>query len=231
VLHLRDGNGPVLDPEVCRRATRAEIRDEWIVGVEDEPRAVGQRCGHRRPAFGDRLQLAVAIELVTEQVAEQDRTRRQLRADAIQPELVDLEEAELAFDAPTVGGAEQSGGHPAGHVGARAVMDESDARALQHRGGHGRSGRLAVGGRNHRATLRQACGQLTDCVGLEADEQLARQTRPAAAAGTPGHCPDPPGDNDLGAEQVHRPAGTRTRTAAGSASISTGRRAIGSPSA
>ncbi len=87
----------VLDPEVQRaRVLAAEVRDQRVVGVQHEPRAA--RAQHLLPALGDRLELAVAVELVAEQVAEQDRARVQLRGERGQPQLVDLEQPELAVD-------------------------------------------------------------------------------------------------------------------------------------
>ena len=54
-----------------------------------------QSADQRRPAIGDRLQLAVSVELITEQVAEQHRPRVQLGGDPVQPELIDLEQPQL----------------------------------------------------------------------------------------------------------------------------------------
>src|SRR3712207_8320835 len=53
--------------------------DRRVVGVQHEVAVV--RGGHRGPALGDRLELAVAVELVAEQVREQDRPRPDLRND------------------------------------------------------------------------------------------------------------------------------------------------------
>ena len=47
------------------------------------------------PALGDRVELAVAVELVAEQVPKQYGTRVQLGGNRIQPQLVNLEQPEL----------------------------------------------------------------------------------------------------------------------------------------
>ena len=53
----------------------AEVGDQRVVGVEHEPRAAAVGRDDRGPAVGDRLELAVAVELVAEQVREQHRAR------------------------------------------------------------------------------------------------------------------------------------------------------------
>ena len=59
------------------------------------------------PAGGDELELAVAVELVAEEVAEEERPRPDAARDLRQRRLVDLEEPELG----AVGG-EEGGGDP-----------------------------------------------------------------------------------------------------------------------
>ena len=94
VLELGEREAVVVDAEVHGlRRVAAEVGDERVVGVEHEARALADDRG---PAVGDRLQLAVAVELVAEQVAEQHRARLDLLGDLAEPELVDLEQAEVA---------------------------------------------------------------------------------------------------------------------------------------
>ena len=59
----------------------------------------------RRQPLGDVLELAVAVELVAEEVAEQERARPDPSSDLRQRALVDLEQAELR-----VAGGEQRRG-------------------------------------------------------------------------------------------------------------------------
>jgi hypothetical protein len=83
----------VLDAEVERLGrVAAEVGDARVVRVQDEPRRASS--GELGPARGDRLELAVAVELVSEQVPEDDRARLERGGDRGEPELVDLEEAE-----------------------------------------------------------------------------------------------------------------------------------------
>ena len=70
----------------------------------------------RGPLVGERLQLAVAVELVAEEVAEHDQARVELGGHLRQPRLVDLEEA---LGAPLL---EQGRGDAPGHVRAGPVV-------------------------------------------------------------------------------------------------------------
>ena len=99
VLHLGGGHRRVLDAEVAHAGVLAsEVGDQGVVRVGGQLRARRQG-GHRRgPAVGDRLQLAVAVELIAEQVAQHDGPRAQLGQHPIKPELVELEQPELAVD-------------------------------------------------------------------------------------------------------------------------------------
>jgi hypothetical protein len=132
------------------------------VGIRRQP------GDHRGPAIGNRVELAVAVELVAKQVGEEHGAGVQLRADAVQPELVDLEQAQLAGDRSMApGGRRQGRRHAPGHVGPRPVVDETGARALEHRRRHGRGRRLAVRGRDDRAAAGQAGRQVLDGVGIQ----------------------------------------------------------------
>ena len=232
VGHAAQRDAVVLHAEV-RHGARAvgadapEVGDERVVGVEHELR--GRRRGDgRRPAVGDRLQLAVAVELVAEEVGQQQRARRELGHDAVQPELVDLEEPGVAVD--PVGAArraEQHAGQAAGHVRPGAVVHEARAAVLEDRRDHRGRRRLAVRRRDHRAALRQAARELADRAGLQAHEQLARQARAAAPRSLRQRAR---GARDGDLRREHH-AGTRTRTAWGMTRIVNGVLPIGSPSA
>ena len=81
------------------------------------------RAECRGPALGDVLELAVAVELVAEEVAEKDRAGVDLRGDVSHPQLVDLEQPQLAgyFSTGACGG-EQGRGDAAGHVRTGGVV-------------------------------------------------------------------------------------------------------------
>jgi len=231
VLEARQGHRVVLHAEVEDVGLLApEVGDQRVVGVQHELRAAGAPRDDGGPAIGDRLELAEAVELVAEEVAEQQRARIELGDDALEPELVDLEEAELAMDAPArPRRVEQGRGHATGHVRTRAVVDEARARAGQDRGGHRGGGGLPVRGRDHRAAGGEPAGQRPDRRRVQAHEHLPGQARSAAAAGAARQGTDRPGGEQLGGQRVH--AGASTRTAPARALIVAGSSAIGSPSA
>jgi hypothetical protein len=93
-----------------------------------------------------------SVELIAEQVAEQDRAWTQLPCDRVEPQLVDLEQAELAVD-PVVraSGGEQRRRDPASHVRALRVVHDRDPRLLEDSRRHSRRRRLSVRRRDERA--------------------------------------------------------------------------------
>ena len=99
VLELGQGLAGVVDPEVGHPgpagelAIAPEVGDQRVVGVEHEAGAPGALGHQRRPIVGQRLELAVAVELVAEEVGEHDQLRLQLGGHLRQPGLVDLEQA------------------------------------------------------------------------------------------------------------------------------------------
>ena len=212
MLHLGHRDGFVLDAEVADAAGAApQVRDEGVVGVQHEPRLGFKRGDHRSPPVGDRLELAVAVELVAKQVAEHQRSRRQLADHPVQPELVELEQTKLAVDpVAAASGGQQRGCHASGHVRAGAVVDKRDPGSLKDRGGHRGGCGLAVGRGDHDRAARQPRRELADRTWLQPHQHHARQAR-AATAGPPGHASDRPGRCDFHAQQAH--PGTITRTA------------------
>jgi hypothetical protein len=220
VLQLGERERVVLDAVVERLAAAAEVAHQRVVGVEHEARGGGQALDDLCPAVGDDLELAVAVELVAEQVAEQHGARREVGGHRAEPELVDLEQAHVA--AP--GG--ERGGHAAGHVGSRPIVDEARAGAAEDRGDHRRRRRLPVGGGDDHASARQPGGEAGDGPRFGPHQHLAGQ-RGAAA---PGHACG--GCRDAGRQQAGlEPQGAITRNAPGTTRAVAGRSAIGSPSA
>ena len=80
-----------------------------------------RRLDHRRPALGEGLDLAVAVELVAEEVAEDDERRGRA---APQPAAARPRRPRRA---PPAALLEQRGRDPPGHVGAGAVVDRHAA--------------------------------------------------------------------------------------------------------
>jgi hypothetical protein len=231
VLELGQRERVILDAEVERAVRAAEVGDERVVGVEHERRGGAAPRDELGPAVGDDVQLAVAVELVTEEVREQDRARLDLLDDRGEPELVDLEEPEVAVQLAAAAARRrcQRAGDAADHVRPGAVVHEPRAGALEHRGDHRGGRRLAVGGRDHDAAARQAAREPLDRVRLHAREHLAGQRRAAAAAGGAGEPADGARGGKPGREAHGH--GASTRSVPGRTSTVAGRSAIGSPSA
>ncbi len=160
---------------MTRRVPAAgELAEQRVVGVHDEQRRPGGSATDRTPARGDVLELAVAVELVAEEVAERDHARPHAARDLGQRRLVDLEEAELG-----VRGGEEGGGDPGEEVRAGAVPGEPAAEDL---GDHRRRRRLAVRrGDEHRPAV-ETRREPVDRTRVDRREELSGQGRAAAAA-------------------------------------------------
>src|SRR5205085_2688292 len=96
-------------------AFTCELADLRIVAVHRQ-RSGGRKLEHGgAPALGDVLELAVAVELIAEQVAQANGLRPQTSRDLRQGRLVDLEEAELRTTRATaISAASGSGRRTAG---------------------------------------------------------------------------------------------------------------------
>ena len=177
VLQRGAGLARIVETEHPRVAmiTR-QVADLRIVSVQDELR-VRLGCDRSAPARGDALELAVAVELVTKEVAEQQRLGPDTACDLGQGAFVDLEEAELG-----VAGAEEGGGDPGHEVRAGVVVRDAQPRS-QDLGDHRGCRCLSVGRRDEHRALWQTAGEAIDRAGVELPEQLAGQRRAAAAAG------------------------------------------------
>ena len=177
VLQRRAGVRGIVDAEGDRAgAVAAEVADLRIVAVDHEHRLRRQLGGRRPPVVGDVLELAVAVELVAEEVAEQHGARPDAAHDLGQRALVHLEQAELR-----VALRQERGGDAGGEVRARAVPGEATSR-LEDLGGHRSRRRLPVRRGDDRGAVRQPRGERVDRARIELPEQLARQRRAAARA-------------------------------------------------
>ena len=80
VLQARACLPRVVEPEPQRALTPVgEVADHRIVGVHDERRRLRELCDRGAPALGHELELAVAVELVAEEVPERDGARARPR--------------------------------------------------------------------------------------------------------------------------------------------------------
>ena len=76
VLHLWHRHGRILYAEVGDvRGVTTQIGHERVVRVEHQAGGRRQRGDDTRPPIGDRIELAVTVELIAEQVREEDRAR------------------------------------------------------------------------------------------------------------------------------------------------------------
>ena len=96
VLERRAAVPRVVDPERDRAGASArEVADLRVVAVDDQRRVLRQLAPLRTPPLGDVLQLAVAVQLVAEEVAEQNGPRPHAPDDLGQRPFVHLEQPQL----------------------------------------------------------------------------------------------------------------------------------------
>ena len=155
------------------------------------------------PALGDQLELAVAVELVAEEVAEADGTRPDAPQHLRQRRLVDLEEAELGAAGREEGGgdARRRGSRRSGC--ARAGSAGAGSRRPSRRSSSCRSSR-----RSTAAPGGQPGGEPVDRARVELREELARHGHSGAGADEARER----GDTARGANldgQTHAREGTR----------------------
>ena len=149
----------VLDAEV-EHVSGARGRGRRSAGRRRSGRAACVARLRASPAsqlLGDRLELAVAVELVAEQVPEQRSPAGAAAPRRRQPQLVDLEQPELAGDAPSrarLPRAASSAIPPAMFAPAWLCTSARCPARSRIAGGHRGGGRLAVRGRDEHAAAR-----------------------------------------------------------------------------
>jgi len=141
---------------------------------------VGLLGDRSAPARRDDLELAVAVELVAEEIAEEQRLRPNAARHLGERALVDLEETELG-----PARSEERGGDSGDEVRPGVVVCDTHPRT-QDLGDHRGRRRLPVGRRDEHRPLCQASCEQVDRAGIELPEQLSGQRRAAAAAGEAG---------------------------------------------
>src|SRR4051812_27316548 len=179
------------------------------------------------------LELAVAVELVAKQVAEDDEPRLELGRYARKPRLVDLEEALGAVL------LEERGRDSPGHVRAGAIVNRLPAGGAQGGADTAGCGGLPVWRAPHRGAARVPPSQLGGRLGGPPPHQPSRKGRAAAPAPPAGKRARGSRDRQLRAEEVahlergptRAPGRAMTSSARGSSLIRAGRSARWSPSA
>ncbi len=202
VLEVRPGVTRVVQAEAERgRATVGKIRDDGIVGVHDQRRVDGKALGGGAPALGDELQLAVAVELVAEEVAEGEDARLQPRERLGQRGLVHLEQPELGSPRRDEGRRDPGEQVRTGPVPREASPIAEDLR--RHRGRRG----LAVRRREDNGALGQASRERVHRSGVELPQHLSGDGRAAPATDGTRQRAEPARGGGLEAEaQAHRAA-------------------------
>ena len=154
VGEARESDARVVDPVRERSVVPGQPRHERVVGVSDEPPRAGGR--DPPPAGRDGLELAVAVELIAEQVPEAEHPRCQRRRHRLERGLVDLEDAQIGAAAREQCRRDAGGEVRAGGVPAQPPL------GLEHRRQHLRGRGLAVRRRDHNGSAgdpaRQASG-------------------------------------------------------------------------
>jgi hypothetical protein len=141
------------------------------------------------------LELAVAVELVAEEVAEEDGARPHPAGGLRQRGLVDLEEPELGARR-----GEEGRGDPRDQVRPGGVVSQPEPRPQDGRR-HRRRRRLPVRRRDEHRALRELAGQPVDRAGMRLPEHLPGEGRAAAGAEEPRRRADPPGKEPFELEQ------------------------------
>ena len=155
-----------------------------VVGIDDDGRCGGQAGQGGRPLAGDRVQLAVAVELVPEKVVEQDHPGLEPVDDRAEGRLVRLDDADVADRLAAPGGLLGEGRrHAPDQVGSGAVVDYTGAVGLEHVGNHpGRRG-LAVGAGDDDHAAIQTPADLAQDVGIDEIGDQPGRCCPTAASG------------------------------------------------
>src|SRR5581483_4524000 len=101
----------------------AEVGDLWIVAIEQNSGRFGKVFQHSVKRSGDRIEFAVAIQLIAENVGDDHDIRLNFWYSQRDRALVDLEEQYIAIQ-PTekVGGVHRHGGHALKQIGACTVL-------------------------------------------------------------------------------------------------------------
>ena len=182
------GVAPVVEAVVGHTGAQvgAQIGHGGVVGVEQHMRLWRQFGQGGAPGRRDRIHLAVAVELVAEQVVDHHEAWAQLGEGLRHSGLVGLEQADRGARAAAPVGVLHGGGGEAGdQVGAGAVMQHALATGRQDLREHAARGRLAVGAGDQDGAVGQGRAQLAQHVGGEPPRHAAWHSGAAAQAQPP----------------------------------------------
>ncbi len=187
VLLLAQRHRRVVDAEghLVASVIEAQCGDRWVVGVQDERGVRGEAGNDIAPAGEHRVDLAVAVELITEEVEERDDARLQGGGRVGEHGLVDLEHCDRLLGgverAIQRDGARDRRVEPAHEVGARAVVGDVEPGLARDLGDHRRGGRLAIGAGDHDDAALELMADVAQQVGRDAlGDQPGERGAPAA---------------------------------------------------
>ena len=168
-------------------AGSSALRTSVVAGVE---------CGdHGAPAGQQRLEFAVAVELVAEQVHQHDDAGVDLVGDGGQGGLVDLEQADVGRPSDRSRDASSSAAvTPVSRLAPAELATTADALGIEHRAHQAGGGGLAVGGRDGHCAPGQARRELFGGPRPHPQQHHAGQARAAASAGASRQPAGPDGD-------------------------------------
>ena len=179
----------IVDPEEhgLRVAPDREVRNERVVGVQDERRVFGKGRECVTDALGEHVELEVTVHLIAKKVRDDDHSGPQAPDDPRQRGLVDFEEPNVAARLAGPGRLRQERGRDAAiEVRARAVVNRVPARGAHHVGEHPRGRGLAVRARDADDPVRERGRERRDEMGIhrECDEPGERGRAPSGDAQT-----------------------------------------------
>ena len=217
MLDRRQRVALVLDPERHEPSGQPPDRvvHERVVAVRHHHAIRPQGLAGRAPQPGDVVDLAVAIQLIPEQVREDHHPRREVRDHPRDRGLVDLEDADVSGRPPEeVGVLHQRRGDAGGQVGAGAIVHRDAAERFhdvrQQSGGRGFSVRA---GDDH-APVPEAPGEEREDARLHGPRDAARHRGPPSPMQAPaqgrGRLPECDGRAEAHADFI--PSSWRART-------------------
>ena len=185
----------------------ADLRDARVVRVQQRAGACWHGGERRLDFLRDRLELAIAIELVAEQVGHDHHPRRRCLHHRRETGLVDLEDADLCSNGAVKVAVLDDRRRQAGEqVGPCAVAHDARPRGLEEGAQQARRSGLAVGPGDHQRPLLQAMAEFLKGAPVDAGANAARQRR----ASSPAKAPDRArcqlaGRDGRGEGRVHAP--------------------------
>src|SRR5260370_23449397 len=167
-------------PERLPHQVHTDLGDARIISVENGAALLGKpRQRHFDPP-GDRLQLAVAIELVAEKVEDDRRARLDLVDRSLEARLIDFEDAPIRSQtAVRTCPLQRRSSGAQDEVGARAIRHHALACAFEEPAQTPRRRRLAGGAGDDDGTVLEVSREVAEYVRIDGPGDVAGQRRAA----------------------------------------------------